>query len=63
VWELREPNIWVGKSRLKQAPRERVKLAWEMEHARILTQRGSVVYFLPELEDTDTLGVLSADDA
>ncbi|MDR3248566.1 MAG: hypothetical protein LBT39_07250 [Treponema sp.] len=60
-WVLKEPGIWVGKSRLRLASRERLKLAWEMEHARILIQRGSVAYFLPELENTGMLGVLSAD--
>jgi hypothetical protein len=60
-WIYREPGIWVARSRLRQAPRERAKLAWEMEYVRILARRESAAYFLPEMEDADTLGVLSAD--
>ena len=60
-WILKEPNIWVAKSRIMDSPRERAKLAWEMEHVRILVQRGSAAYFLPEVENTGIPGLLSAD--
>jgi hypothetical protein len=60
-WLLKEANIWVAKSRLRKAPKERAKLAWELEQVRILTQRGSIAYFLPEPDDAGILGVLSAD--
>jgi hypothetical protein len=60
-WVLKEPNIWVGKSRIRNSPRERAKLVWEIELIRGLLDRGSVVYFLPEQKDTGLLGILSAD--
>jgi hypothetical protein len=60
-WVLKEPNIWVAKSRMMDSPWERAKLAWEMEHVRILVQQGSVVCFLPEVGNTGTPGLLSAD--
>jgi hypothetical protein len=60
-WVLKESNIWVAKSRIKDSPWERAKLAWEMEHIRILVQRGGTVYFLPEVENTGAPGLLSAD--
>ncbi|MDR0656037.1 MAG: hypothetical protein LBG22_06955, partial [Treponema sp.] len=49
-WIYREPGIWVARSRLRQAPKERAKLAGEMEHVRILARRESVAYFLPEMD-------------
>ncbi|GHV85508.1 hypothetical protein AGMMS50230_11160 [Spirochaetia bacterium] len=60
-WVQKEANIWVAKSRVSASSRESAKLAWEIDHARILTIRGSVVYFLPEQENADALGKLSAD--
>ena len=51
----------MAKSRIMDSPRERAKLAWEMEHVRILVQRGSAAYFLPEVENTGIPGLLSAD--
>ncbi|GHT95436.1 hypothetical protein FACS1894141_4040 [Spirochaetia bacterium] len=60
-WVQREPNIWVAKSRISVSSRESAKLAWEIDHARILTSRGRAVYFLPEQENADALGKLSAD--
>jgi hypothetical protein len=60
-WILREPNIWVGKSRVKNTPKERAKFAWEIEQVRKFVSFDSVVYFLPELEDKETHGKLSAD--
>jgi hypothetical protein len=61
VWVQKEVNIWVAKSRMSASSRERVKLAWEIDQVRILTSRGSAAYFLPEQENADALGILSAD--
>ena len=47
-WILTEPNIWVAKSRLSQKEKEPKKWEKEMSQARILTNRGSVAFFLPE---------------
>jgi len=47
-WILTEPNIWVAKSRLSQKEREPEKWKKEMSQARILTDRGSVAFFLPD---------------
>jgi hypothetical protein len=47
-WVLKETNIWVAESRLQEEYRERDKWEREMSQVRILTSRGSVVYFLPE---------------
>jgi len=60
-WLKREHNIWVGRSRVKDTPKERAKLAWEIEQIRVFIQPESVVYFLPELEDSALHGKLSAD--
>jgi hypothetical protein len=49
-WIPKEANIWVSKSRLAEKYREPDKWEREMSQARILTSRGSVAYFLPELE-------------
>jgi hypothetical protein len=47
-WVLREPHIWVAKSRLPEEWREPDKWEKEMSQVRILTSRGSIAYFLPE---------------
>jgi len=47
-WINTEINIYVAKSRMVEKLRERQKWDREMSQARILTRRGSVVYFLPE---------------
>jgi len=60
-WITKEPNIWVGKSRIKDTPKERAKLAWEIEQIRPFITQESVVYFLPEIEDSVLHGKLSAD--
>jgi len=60
-WIKREHNIWVGRSRLKNTPKERAKLAWEIEQIQVFIKPESVVYFLPELEDSALHGKLSAD--
>jgi len=49
-WISTETNIWVAKSRLSQREIESKKWDKEMSQARILTMRGSVAYFLPEVE-------------
>jgi hypothetical protein len=49
-WIPTEANIWVAKSRLVEEIREPDKWEREMSQARILTNRGSIAYFLPELE-------------
>jgi hypothetical protein len=49
-WTPTEANIWVAKSRLIEKYREPDKWEREMSQARILTDRGSVAYFLPESE-------------
>ena len=49
-WIPTEINIWVAKSRLSQEKREPEKWEREMSQIRILTGRGSVAYFLPEVE-------------
>ena len=33
-WILKEGNIWVAKTRLRNTPKERAKLAWEIEQVR-----------------------------
>jgi hypothetical protein len=47
-WVLKEPGIWVAKSRLPEEYREPDKWEREMSQVRILTGRGSAAYFLPE---------------
>ena len=49
-WIPTETNIWVAKSRLSQEQKEPEKWQKEMAQVRILTSRGSIAYFLPELE-------------
>ena len=51
----------MGRSRVKDTPKERAKLAWEIEQIRVFIKPESVVYFLPELEDSALHGKLSAD--
>jgi len=48
-WIATEHNIWVAKSRLSQKIREQVKWEKEMSQVRILTSRGSIAFFLPEI--------------
>ena len=47
-WINTEPNIYVAKSRMIVKYREWDKWTREMSQVRILINRGSVVYFLPE---------------
>jgi hypothetical protein len=60
-WIIKEHNIWVGKSRVKNTPKERAKFAWEIEQIRPFITNESVVYFLPEIGDSVLHGKLSAD--
>ena len=47
-WINTEKNIFVSKSRMIEKTHEHQKWEREMSQVRILTNRGSVVYFLPE---------------
>jgi len=49
-WIPKENNIWVAKSRLIEEFKEPEKWEREMSQVRILTDRGSVAFFLPESE-------------
>ena len=60
-WVHTEPNIWVAKSRLPQKYREPEKWEREMSQVRVLTNRGSVAFFLPEIEIKGETGKRSAD--
>jgi len=60
-WISKETNIWVAKSRLIEEYREPEKWEREMSQVRILTSRGSVAYFLPELEIKGEKGKRCAD--
>jgi hypothetical protein len=60
-WVWKEPNIWIAKSRLPEEYREKDKWEREMSQVRILTGRGSVAYFLPELNKGGEAAKLCAD--
>jgi hypothetical protein len=60
-WVLKEPNVWVAKNRLPEEYREPDKWEREMSQVRILTDRGSAAYFLPELEQQGETGQRCAD--
>ena len=60
-WMPTEANIWVAESRLIEEYREPEKWEREMSQVRILTGRGSVAYFLPELEIKGETGKRCAD--
>ena len=47
-WIPKEKNIWVAKSRLIEEYKEPMKWEREMSQVRILTDKGSVAFFLPE---------------
>ena len=47
-WIPHENGIFIAKSRLGGGHKEQAKLYREISHIRILTRKGSVVYFLPE---------------
>jgi hypothetical protein len=50
-WILKEPGIWVARSRQPEEYKEPEKWERELSQVRILTGRGSVAYFLPEKND------------
>ena len=52
-WVLKEPGIWVARSRLPEEYKEPEKWEREISQVRILTGRGSVAYFLPEKQNDD----------
>jgi hypothetical protein len=52
-WVLKEPGIWVAKSRLSEEYKEPDKWEREISQVRILTGRRSAVYFLPEKQEDD----------
>jgi len=60
-WIPTEANVWVARSRLIEKYREPEKWEREMAQVRILTGRGSVAYFLPELEIKGETGKRYAD--
>jgi hypothetical protein len=60
-WIPTENNVWVAKSRLIQKEREPRKWEREMSQVRILTKRGSVAFFLPEIEIKEVTGKRCAD--
>ena len=60
-WIAHRRGIFIAKSRLWNTSKERAKLAWEIEQIRVFTDPESAVYFLPEFENKDNLGKLSAD--
>jgi len=60
-WVPTETNIWVAQSRLIEEYREPEKWKREMSQVRILIGRGSVAYFLPELEIKGEKGKKYAD--
>jgi hypothetical protein len=61
-WIKVESYIWAAQSRLVERAKEREKWEKEISQVRILTHRGSVVYFLPEKKNEDK-GQIYADDA
>jgi hypothetical protein len=60
-WIPTEANIWVAKSRQIEEYLEPEKWEKEVSQVRILTGRGSVAYFLPELEIKGEKGKRCAD--
>jgi hypothetical protein len=60
-WILKEPNIYVARNRLSEEVKEPKKWEREMSQVKILTSRGSVAYFLPEIKNEGKSGKLCAD--
>jgi hypothetical protein len=52
-WIQKELNIYVAKSRLIEETKEWDKWEREMSQVRILTDQGSVAYFLPEIKNAN----------
>ncbi|MDR1786734.1 MAG: hypothetical protein LBR23_09790 [Spirochaetaceae bacterium] len=53
-WFQTESRIWVAKSRIAEKLKEQDKWKREMAQARILTDRGSVAFFLPDEQGAKT---------
>jgi hypothetical protein len=49
-WVQTDSRIWVAKSRMCERENERDKWDKEMAQVKILTNRGSIAHFLPDLE-------------
>jgi hypothetical protein len=60
-WMDRGENIFVAENRFVGGHKEQAKLYREISDVRILTVRGSVVYFLPENTDDAQIGKKYAD--
>ena len=60
-WVAHGENIFIAKSRLSGGHKEQAKLYREIADVRILTDRGSVAYFLPEQSDGAEIGKKYAD--
>ena len=60
-WIPTEKNIWVATSRLSQSKRELDKWEKELYQVRILTNRGSVAFFLPDKYRKGETGSKTAD--
>jgi hypothetical protein len=61
AWNKVEPHIWVAQSRLIEKTKEPAKWDREMSQAHILTSRGSIAYFLPDMEIKGESGKRCAD--
>ena len=48
-WELLENGIFIAKSRMPRSAEQINVLEKELQQARILVERGSTVYLLPEI--------------
>jgi hypothetical protein len=60
-WVKVEPCVWVAFSRLQEKVKEPEKWEREISHVRLVTSRGSVAYFLPEIETKGETGQMRAD--
>jgi hypothetical protein len=60
-WVAHEEKIFVAKSRMAGGHKEQAKLYREISDVRILTNRGSTAYLLPEQSDGGEIGKKYAD--
>ncbi len=60
-WISHGNGIFIAKSRLTKGHQEHAKLYREIDDVRILIERGSVVYFLPEQSNGKEIGKKYAD--
>jgi hypothetical protein len=60
-WIKIEPHIWAAQSRLVERTKEKDKWNREISQVRILTSRGSIAYFLPDMEIKGETGKMCAD--